>query len=118
MEFIKHVRNEEKWFSIYLIEAQIAAVFGIITITKSEVLGYNIATISNLHTEAIYRNRGYATAWLKEAEQIAAIPECRTINLWVEANSERLLHFYTTKGYSQIYAENDMLLLQKVLSDL
>jgi len=118
MEFIKHVRNEGKWLSIYLIEAKIAAVFGIITITKSEVLGYDIATISNLHTEALYRNRGYATAWLKEAEKMAAIPKCRTINLWVEANSERLLHFYTSKGYSPIYAENDVLLLQKVLSDL
>ena len=59
------------------------------------------ALIENVVTRAEYRNRGYATAILDYAKQIAEGENCYKIMLMTGSKSEATLRFYEKAGYNK-----------------
>lgn len=59
------------------------------------------ATIENVVTHEDHRNRGYATAVLNFAKEIAAKENCYKIMLMTGTKKEATLHFYEKAGYNR-----------------
>lgn len=67
-----------------------------------ESLTHNVrpfAVIENVVTHADYRNRGYASALLEEASQIAQEHRCYKVFLETGSNKESTLNFYRKNGF-------------------
>lgn len=58
------------------------------------------AFIENVVTHKDYRNRGYATAVLQKAKQIAEENHCYKMMLLTGAKDEKTLRFYKRAGYN------------------
>ena len=68
-----------------------------------ENLTHNIrpfAVIENVVTHADYRNRGYASALLQEASNIAKEHRCYKVFLETGSNRESTLNFYKNNGFA------------------
>lgn len=68
-----------------------------------ESLTHNIrpfAVIENVVTHADYRNRGYASALLEKATEIAKEHRCYKVFLETGSNKESTLHFYRKNGFA------------------
>ena len=68
-----------------------------------ENLTHNIrpfAVIENVVTHMDYRNKGYASALLEKATEIAREHRCYKIVLETGSNKESTLHFYRNNGFS------------------
>lgn len=68
-----------------------------------ESLTHNVrpfAVIENVVTHADYRNRGYASALLERASEIAREHRCYKISLETGSNKESTLNFYRKNGFS------------------
>ena len=67
-----------------------------------ESLTHNVrpfAVIENVVTHFAYRNRGYASALLEEAAEIAKQKGCYKISLETGSNKESTLNFYRKNGF-------------------
>ena len=67
-----------------------------------ESLTHNVrpfAVIENVVTHAAYRNRGYASALLEKASQIAKELNCYKVFLETGSNKESTLNFYKSNGF-------------------
>jgi GNAT superfamily N-acetyltransferase len=58
------------------------------------------ALIENVVTDAAYRNRGFATAILGFAKQIAVNHRCYKIMLMTRSRLQSTLNFYRKAGYN------------------
>lgn len=58
------------------------------------------AVIENVVTHADYRNRGYASALLEKATDIAREHGCYKISLETGSNKESTLNFYRNNGFT------------------
>lgn len=58
------------------------------------------AFVENVVTHKDYRNRGYATAVLEKAKQIAEKNHCYKMMLLTGAKDEKTLRFYQKSGYN------------------
>lgn len=67
-----------------------------------ESLTHNVrpfAVIENVVTHIDYRNRGYASALLEKASDIAKEYDCYKISLETGSNKESTLNFYRNNGF-------------------
>ena len=67
-----------------------------------ESLTHNVrpfAVIENVVTHGEYRNRGYASALLQEASEIAKKQNCYKVFLETGSNKESTLNFYRNNGF-------------------
>ena len=67
-----------------------------------ESLTHNVrpfAVIENVVTHGAYRNRGYASALLEKASQIAKEHNCYKVFLETGSNKESTLNFYKSNGF-------------------
>lgn len=67
-----------------------------------ESLTHNVrpfAVIENVVTHADYRNRGYASALLEKASEIAGERRCYKVFLETGSNKESTLNFYKKNGF-------------------
>lgn len=58
------------------------------------------AIIENVVTHVNYRNKGYASALLEKASEIAREHKCYKISLETGSNKESTLNFYRNNGFS------------------
>lgn len=68
-----------------------------------ESLTHNVspfAVVENVVTHINYRNKGYASALLKQATEIAKERRCYKIFLETGSNKESTLNFYRNNGFS------------------
>lgn len=68
-----------------------------------ETLTHNVrpfAVIENVVTHAEYRNRGYASALLQRATEIAKERNCYKVFLETGSNRESTLNFYRNNGFA------------------
>lgn len=68
-----------------------------------ESLTHNVrpfAVIENVVTHADYRNRGYASALLEKASEIAKERRCYKVFLETGSNKESTLNFYRNNGFA------------------
>lgn len=68
-----------------------------------ESLTHNVrpfAVVENVVTHIDYRNRGYASALLKQASEIAKTHNCYKIFLETGSNKESTLNFYRNNGFA------------------
>ncbi len=68
-----------------------------------ETLTHNVrpyAVIENVVTHADYRNRGYASALLEKASEIAREHRCYKVFLETGSNKESTLNFYRNNGFA------------------
>ena len=68
-----------------------------------ESLTHNVrpfAVVENVVTHIDYRNRGYASALLKQASEIAKAHNCYKIFLETGSNKESTLNFYRNNGFA------------------
>jgi len=68
-----------------------------------ESLTHNVrpfAVIENVVTHAQYRNRGYASALLERASEIARERGCYKVSLETGSNKESTLNFYRNNGFA------------------
>lgn len=68
-----------------------------------ESLTHNVrpfAVVENVVTHTDYRNRGYASALLKQASEIAKAHNCYKIFLETGSNKESTLNFYRNNGFA------------------
>lgn len=68
-----------------------------------EGLTHNVrpfAVIENVVTHADYRNRGYASALLEKASEIAKERRCYKVFLETGSNKESTLNFYRNNGFA------------------
>lgn len=68
-----------------------------------ETLTHNVrpfAVIENVVTHADYRNRGYASALLERATEIARERRCYKLFLETGSNKESTLNFYRKNGFA------------------
>lgn len=67
-----------------------------------ESLTHNVrgfAVVENVVTHSDYRNRGYASALLQKASEIAREHRCYKISLETGSNRESTLNFYRNNGF-------------------
>ncbi len=67
-----------------------------------ETLTHNVrpfAVIENVVTHIDYRNKGYASALLEKASEIAREHRCYKISLETGSNKESTLNFYRNNGF-------------------
>lgn len=67
-----------------------------------ESLTHNVrgfAVVENVVTHSDYRNRGYASALLQKASEIAKEHRCYKISLETGSNRESTLNFYRNNGF-------------------
>ena len=57
------------------------------------------AVVENVVTHSDYRNRGYASALLQKASEIAGEHRCYKISLETGSNRESTLNFYRNNGF-------------------
>lgn len=68
-----------------------------------ETLTHNVrpyAVIENVVTHADYRNRGFASALLEKASEIAREHRCYKVFLETGSNKESTLNFYRNNGFA------------------
>lgn len=58
------------------------------------------AVVENVVTHIDYRNRGYASALLKQASEIAKAHNCYKVFLETGSNKESTLNFYRNNGFA------------------
>jgi len=90
--------------NMYLLVAEVdGKVVSTVQMGIIESLTHNIrpfAVIENVVTLAEYRNRGYASALLEKATEIAREHRCYKISLETGSNRESTLNFYKKNGFA------------------
>ena len=93
----------EKDKSMYLLVVEEGGkVVSSVQMAIIESLTHNVrpfAVIENVVTHADYRNKGYASALLKHASEIAREHKCYKVFLETGSNKESTLNFYKNNGF-------------------
>lgn len=99
-EIISKLYNNE---NSYLLVAEVDdKVVSTVYLTIIENLTHNLRSfgvIENVVTHIDYRNRGYASALLQEATNIAKHHNCYKVFLETGSNKESTLNFYQNNGF-------------------
>lgn len=99
-EIISKLYNNE---NSYLLVAEVDdKVVSTVYLTIIENLTHNLRSfgvIENVVTHIDYRNRGYASALLQEATNIAKQHNCYKVFLETGSNKESTLNFYQNNGF-------------------
>lgn len=94
----------EKDENMYLLVAEEdGKVVSSVQMAIIEGLTHNVrpfAVIENVVTHADYRNRGYASALLEKASEIARERRCYKVFLETGSNKESTLNFYRNNGFA------------------
>lgn len=69
----------------------------------------SFAIVENVVTHENYRNKGYASALLQKAAEIAKNHNCYKLSLETGSNRESTLNFYKNNGF-EIYAKHSCLM--------
>lgn len=93
----------EKDDNMYILVAEEdGRVVSTIQMAIIESLTHNVrgfAVVENVVTHSDYRNRGYASALLQKASEIAREHRCYKISLETGSNRESTLNFYRNNGF-------------------
>ena len=93
----------EKDENIYLLVVEVEGkIVSSIQMAIIENLTHNVrpfAIIENVVTHSDYRNKGYASALLEKATEIAKEHKCYKISLETGSNKESTLNFYRKNGF-------------------
>lgn len=93
----------EKDENMYLLVLETnATVVASVQMAIIESLTHNVspfAIVENVVTHADYRNRGYASALLAKATEIAKEKRCYKMSLETGSNKESTLNFYRNNGF-------------------
>lgn len=93
--------KDEKMYLLVLEED--GKVVSSIQMAIIESLTHNVrpfAIIENVVTHVNYRNKGYASALLEKASEIAREHKCYKVSLETGSNKESTLNFYRNNGFS------------------
>lgn len=100
---MKLLAKFEKDDSMYLLVAEEnGKIVSTIQMAIIENLTHNVrpfAVIENVVTHGAYRNRGYASALLNRASEIASARGCYKVFLETGSNKESTLNFYRNNGF-------------------
>lgn len=93
----------EKDDNMYILVAEEdSRVVSTVQMAIIESLTHNVrgfAVVENVVTHSDYRNRGYASALLQKASEIAREHRCYKISLETGSNRESTLNFYRNNGF-------------------
>ncbi len=95
----KFEKDENMYLLVLEVDKQVVASIQMAII---ESLTHNVssfAIIENVVTHADYRNRGYASALLAKATEIAKEKGCYKMSLETGSNKESTLNFYRKNGF-------------------
>lgn len=93
--------NDENMY--LLVAEEDGKVISTVQMAIVETLTHNVrpyAVIENVVTHADYRNRGYASALLEKASEIAKEKRCYKAFLETGSNKESILNFYKKNGFA------------------
>ena len=99
-EKISQFVQDDKMYLLVVEENNMAVSSVQVAIIES--LTHNVrpfAVIENVVTHGAYRNRGYASALLEKASQIAKEHNCYKVFLETGSNKESTLNFYKSNGF-------------------
>lgn len=99
-EKVSQFAQDDKMYLLVVEEDNMAVSSVQVAIIES--LTHNVrpfAVIENVVTHAAYRNRGYASALLEKASQIAMEHNCYKVFLETGSNRESTLNFYKNNGF-------------------
>ena len=96
----KFAQDENMYLLVAEEEGQVVSS---VQMAMIEGLTHNVrpfAVIENVVTHADYRNRGYASALLEKASEIARERRCYKVFLETGSNKESTLNFYRNNGFA------------------
>ena len=99
-EKVSQFAQDDKMYLLVVEEDNMAV--SAVQVAIIESLTHNVrpfAVIENVVTHAAYRNRGYASALLEKASQIAKEHNCYKVFLETGSNKESTLNFYKSNGF-------------------
>ena len=100
-DLIKKLEDDDRQH--LLVAEEDGTVVSSVQMAIIESLTHNVrpfAVIENVVTHSDHRNRGFASALLEEATQIAARAGCYKISLETGLNRESTLNFYRKNGFA------------------
>ena len=100
-ELLAKFEQEETMF--LLVVEEDGKVVSSVQMAIVETLTHNVrpfAVIENVVTHADYRNRGFASALLERASEIARKRRCYKVFLETGSNKESTLNFYRKNGFA------------------
>lgn len=99
-EKVSQFAQDDKMYLLVVEEDNMAV--SSVQVAIIENLTHNVrpfAVIENVVTHGAYRNRGYASALLEKASQIAKEHNCYKVFLETGSNKESTLNFYKSNGF-------------------
>lgn len=99
-EMLERFEKDDKMY--ILVAEEDGRVVSTIQMAIIEGLTHNVrgfAVVENVVTHSDYRNRGYASALLQKASEIAREHRCYKISLETGSNRESTLNFYRNNGF-------------------
>ena len=99
-EKVSQFAQDDKMYLLVVEEDNMAV--SAVQVAIIESLTHNVrpfAVIENVVTHGAYRNRGYASALLEKASQIAKEHNCYKVFLETGSNKESTLNFYKSNGF-------------------
>lgn len=99
-EMLKRFEKDDKMY--ILVVEEDGRVVSTVQMAIIESLTHNVrgfAVVENVVTHSDYRNRGYASALLQKASEIAREHRCYKISLETGSNRESTLNFYRNNGF-------------------
>lgn len=99
-EMLDRFEKDDKMY--ILVAEEDGRVVSTVQMAIIESLPHNVrgfAVVENVVTHSDYRNRGYASALLQKASEIAKEHRCYKISLETGSNKESTLNFYRNNGF-------------------
>lgn len=99
-EMLDRFEKDDKMY--ILVAEEDGRVVSTVQMAIIESLTHNVrgfAVVENVVTHSDYRNRGYASALLQKASEIAREHRCYKISLETGSNRESTLNFYRNNGF-------------------
>ena len=99
-EMLDRFEKDDKMY--ILVAEEDGRVVSTVQMAIIESLTHNVrgfAVVENVVTHSDYRNRGYASALLQRASEIAREHRCYKISLETGSNRESTLNFYRNNGF-------------------
>lgn len=99
-EMLERFEKDDKMY--ILVAEEDGRVVSTVQMAIIESLTHNVrgfAVVENVVTHSDYRNRGYASALLQKASEIAREHRCYKLSLETGSNRESTLNFYRNNGF-------------------
>lgn len=99
-EMLERFEKDDKMY--ILVAEEDGRVVSTVQMAIIESLTHNVrgfAVVENVVTHSDYRNRGYASALLHKASEIAREHRCYKLSLETGSNRESTLNFYRNNGF-------------------